>query len=78
MARATEGTLSDLHEAVAQQLLNKVSDEDSHASWTSIAIKFLKDNEITCSIEDNQDTSALSEKLKEKRAKRRLRVVGDE
>lgn len=78
MTKASEETLSHLHMSVARVLNEQINEEDPSAAMLSITVKFLKDNEITCSIKDNQDMSVLSEALKEKRAKRKLRIVGDE
>lgn len=79
MTRATEDDLGVLHRKVANVLLENLETEDGPSpSMISIATKFLKDNDITCSIQDNQDMSALEKSLKAKRAKRRLKVVGDE
>ena len=78
MTKATEDDLSKLHRKVAQVLTDNLeSEEGPRTSVLSIAVKFLKDNEITCSIKDNQDMNALSDALKEKRAKRKLKLVGD-
>ena len=77
--KASEDTLGALHSRVASVLTDNLETEDGPSpSMISIAVKFLKDNEITCSIKDNQDMSILSDALKEKRAKRKLRIVGDE
>ena len=76
--RASEDTLGNLHKALAEVLTTQVYEEEPSAAMLSIAAKFLKDNDITCSIKDNQDMTVLSDALKEKRAKRKLRIVGDE
>lgn len=77
--KASENTLGTLHSRVASVLADNLeNDEGANPSIISIAVKFLKDNEITCSIKDNQDMDALNEQLKAKRAKRKLRIVGDE
>ena len=78
MTRASEDTLNNLHMTVAKVLTEQIYEEEPRAAMVSIAVKFLKDNDITCSIKDNQDMSILSDALKEKRAKRKLRIVGDE
>ena len=78
-SKASENTLSTLHSKVAEVLIDNLETEDGpNPSIISIAVKFLKDNEITCSIKDNQDMESLNESLKAKRAKRKLRIVGDE
>lgn len=78
--KASEENLGDLHLEVSKVLRNNLEDEDGRAnsSILSLSIRFLKDNEITCSIADNQDTQMLSDALKAKRAKRKLRIVGEE
>ncbi len=78
--KATEATLSQLHSSVANVLLNNLTNENDepYPIIISQAIKFLKDNDITCSITDNQDMAVLNDALKEKRAKRKLRIVGED
>lgn len=79
MTKATETDLGNLHGKLAQVLSDNLETEDGpNPSIISIAVKFLKDNEITCSIKDNQDMDSLNESLKAKRAKRKLRIVGEE
>jgi len=79
MTRASEKELGRLHSALAQVLIDNLETEDGPSpSMCSIATKFLKDNEITCSISDNEDMENLQTALKEKRAKRRLKVVGED
>ena len=79
MTKATEQDLGDLHGKLTRVLSDNLENEDGPSpSILSIAVKFLKDNEITCSIKDNQDMDSLNESLKAKRAKRKLRIVGDE
>jgi len=77
--KASEEALGVLHSRVADVLIENLETEEGPSpSIISIAVKFLKDNEITCSIKDNQDMDSLNEALKAKRAKRKLRIVGDE
>lgn len=91
MSKAAEKELSELHGIVARVLRSQLEDtivvsEDGEtkelptASPAVIAqaIKFLKDNDITATVEDDENLSALEEALKAKREKRRLRVVGEE
>jgi len=76
MAKATEDQLNKLHGMVATVLTMQLADpEECTAATVAIAAKFLKDNDITASIEDNKDMTSLSDALKEKREKRKLRVV---
>ena len=73
--KATESELNNLHGSVCRLLTTHVSDPDCPPIFTGLAIKFLKDNEITASIADDTDANSLSEALKQKREKRKLRVV---
>ncbi|MCW2286854.1 ABC-type Zn uptake system ZnuABC Zn-binding protein ZnuA [Rhodoblastus acidophilus] len=59
MARANEDTLAELHEAVAQDLLNKLKSGEATAQELSAAIKFLKDNNITTIIDRENTTGKL-------------------
>ena len=90
MAKGSEGQLSELHGAIAQVLKDQISerititDEDTGETreiYTATpavlaqAIKFLKDNDITVSVEDDENLSELDELLKQKREKRSLRLA---
>lgn len=75
MAKATEAKLSELHGVVADELKRRIQDGEASAADIGAAIKFLKDNHITASIEDNQGLSDLKKKLDEKLAKRGGKVV---
>lgn len=46
--RATEDELSALHRIVAESLSKRIGSDDATASDISNAIKFLKDNNISC------------------------------
>lgn len=46
--RATEDELSALHRIVAEALSKRIGSDDATASDISNAIKFLKDNNISC------------------------------
>lgn len=48
MSRASEDALADLHRVVAEQLSARVAGGTATASDISNAIKFLKDNNISC------------------------------
>ncbi|MCP4829619.1 MAG: hypothetical protein GY889_12185 [Proteobacteria bacterium] len=93
MTKATEEKLSALHGAVATVLTDQLTetievlDEETNTTKTiyaaspavmAQAIKFLKDNDITASIEDDSNISGLADMLKEKREKRGLRLVAGE
>lgn len=76
MSKATVEILAELHSKVAEVLLDAldVKDDDEHAIPPSPAIlaqatKFLKDNEITCDLNDSEDLQDLERILQEKRGK---------
>ena len=94
MAKATEEKLSELHGVVATVLKDQLSetviiaDEDTGETkeiYTAApatlaqAIKFLKDNDITASVEDDQNLNDLQELLRKKQTNREgrgLRLAG--
>ncbi len=94
MSKSTEEELSSLHGAIARVLKTQIeeeitiTDEDGNQqtimnaspATLGVAIKFLKDNNITASVEDDSNLGELEDLLKEKRAKRQLRlqVVGEQ
>ena len=92
MSKATEDKLSNLHGKVAQVLMEQLEDTISivdesgeeraipSASPATLAqaIKFLKDNEVTATIEEDENLNGLADMLKEKREKRGLRLVAGE
>jgi hypothetical protein len=75
MAKATEAKLSELHGVVADELKRRIEEGEASAADIGAAIKFLKDNHITASIEDSEGLSDLKKKLDEKMAKRGGKVV---
>jgi len=75
MSKATEAALAALHGAVANELTRRIKDNEATAADLGAAIKFLKDNHITASIEDNQALSDLKQKLGERLAKREPPVL---
>ena len=89
MARSTEQELSELHGAIARVLISQLSetititDDDGMEAVVAtatpatlgVAIKFLKDNDITASIADDENMNELDEMLKRKREKRGLRLA---
>lgn len=91
MGKSTEQELSALHGAVAQVLRKQIEEEitiinedgesqtimNASPATLGVAIKFLKDNNITASIEDDENMSDLDELLKSKREKRSLRLVSE-
>lgn len=74
MSRATEDQLNLIHKLLAAAHISVLSDEPT-AGDLQAAAKFLKDNDITASIENNDDMLELEESLKRKREKRKLRVI---
>jgi len=70
MSRATEASLAALHGAVAAELTRRILDAEATAADIGAAIKFLKDNSITASIEDNAALAELKQKLDQRLAKR--------
>lgn len=75
MAKASEQSLGELHGAIAEELKRRISEKEASAADIGAAIKFLKDNHITASIEDNAGLQDLKKKLEEKRAARGGNVV---
>jgi len=76
--KANESTLDELHNQVAATLIEALAEEEVRPSILGHAIKFLKDNEIITTLSDDTNMHTLNDALKEKRAKRKLRIVGDE
>jgi hypothetical protein len=76
--KATEDHLNNLHGIVTSRLVEAMSAEEVSPAMMAQAIKMLKDNDITTSIENNEGLSSLSDALREKRAKRKLRIVPGE
>lgn len=90
MGKSTENELSELHGAIArvmtQQVLEEITITDEEGNVQTImnaspallgvAAKFLKDNNVTASIEDDENLGELAESLRQKRAKRGLRLAG--
>jgi transcriptional regulator with PAS, ATPase and Fis domain len=89
MSKSTESELSELHGLVARVLTKQLSEEITVTDETGatqvintatpatlgVAIKFLKDNDITTSVEDDDNMSDLKELLDEKRKKRSVRLA---
>ena len=92
--KGTERELSDLHGLVARKLTEKleetvtITNEDGEtetintatAQDIATAITFLKHNNITASVADDENLQGLEEKLAENRKRRptTLRAVGEE
>ena len=61
--RASEDVLSELHSLVAQALIEKIKSGDATSADYNAAIKFLKDNSISCIGEQNDDMKELIDSL---------------
>jgi hypothetical protein len=59
----TKNKLEDLHELLAQKLLDKLRDPEVKASDLNVARQFLKDNNIDCIPTENRTVSKLAEEL---------------
>tara|TARA_R110000851_G_scaffold154037_1_gene296149 strand:- start:295 stop:585 length:291 start_codon:yes stop_codon:yes gene_type:complete len=89
MSKSTEQELSTLHGVVAQVLTAQISEtiemtdevgkqvtvHTATPATIAAAIKFLKDNDITASVADDDNLGALDEMLKKKRTKRQLKLA---
>jgi hypothetical protein len=70
---ASASKLAELHEAIAQVMLDLVRDPDMvNAAILGAATKFLKDNNITAVIEDNATLSEMQKKIQERQARRKF------
>lgn len=61
--RATEQTLSMLHELTAQALIEKIKSGEATSADLNAAIKFLKDNDISCVVSQNDPMKELIDEL---------------
>jgi len=59
----TEKKLGKLHEQLTEKLLERIRDPEVKASDLNVARQFLKDNNIDCVPQDNNDMSKLAEEL---------------
>jgi ABC-type Zn uptake system ZnuABC Zn-binding protein ZnuA len=59
----TKNKLENLHELLAQKLLEKLRDPEVKASDLNVARQFLKDNNIDCIPTENGTISKLAEEL---------------
>jgi ABC-type Zn uptake system ZnuABC Zn-binding protein ZnuA len=71
MARASEDALADLHRIVAEQLAARIAAGTATASDLSNAIKFLKDNNISCTPGTSNALDDLMKQLEEASGKPR-------
>ena len=58
---ATEGALGELHNTIATVLTAAVKGTDVSASVLAVAVKFLKDNDITCVVGKDNKLGELEE-----------------
>lgn len=84
MSRASESKLARLHDMVTDAMINELDNAVTHELPVSPQMfsaigKFLKDNEITCAIEDSSGMSELSGKMAglrdARKEKRKLRDI---
>jgi hypothetical protein len=61
--RASEQTLSMLHELTAQALIDKIKSGEATSADLNAAIKFLKDNDISCVVTQNDPMKELIDEL---------------
>lgn len=71
MTTTSKDLLSQLHEALTKQLLDRIESGEATAADFAAAAKFLKDNSITISPESNNDLDELQKRLDEKRERRK-------
>lgn len=63
MPRASENTLGELHELIAKELIAKIKSGEATSADINAAIKFLKDNDISCVVSQNDDMKELVDSL---------------
>lgn len=63
MDNTTEKKLGKLHEQLTEKLLERIRDPEVKASDLNVARQFLKDNNIDCVPQDNNNMSKLAEEL---------------
>lgn len=61
--RASEDALSELHNLVAKALIEKIKSGEATSADYNAAIKFLKDNAISCVVEQNDTMQELIDTL---------------
>lgn len=60
---ATENALGELHATVAKVLMEQIKSGDGGTAVINAAIKFLKDNNISCSLDDSDDLVYLAKEV---------------
>ena len=63
MPRASEDTLGELHELIAKDLIAKIKSGEATSADINAAIKFLKDNDISCVASQSDDMKELVDSL---------------
>lgn len=63
MAKASQDTLSELHAKVAEKILKLMDDEETVVQGLTLAIKFLKDNNVQADPDLNDAVSKIKEKV---------------
>lgn len=63
MSKASENELGALHGIVARSLAERIASGEATASDYANAIKLLKDNNITCAADENDELAALKNAL---------------
>lgn len=63
MPRASEDVLGELHELIAKDLIAKIKSGEATSADINAAIKFLKDNDISCIVSQSDDMKELVDSL---------------
>ena len=76
--RGTEIQFNLLHKLLVDTYIQRVSDEDCSAADLNGARQLLKDNDVVLIVQSDSNVDTLNDVLKQKREKRKLKIVGDE
>ncbi len=77
MTTASDKELGALHATVAKVLTQAISGEECSAAVLSVAVTFLKNNNITASPTDNAELAELNKQLAQRRAQGKERLKAD-
>lgn len=77
MSAASENELGSLHVLIAKVLKDKLGSTDCTAADVNAAIKFLKDNNITCKPDGSNHLGELEKQLNENAEANKLAPVDD-
>lgn len=77
MTTASDSELGALHATVAKVLTKAIEGDDCSAAVLSVAVTFLKNNNITASPTDNAELADLNKKLAQRRAQGKERLKSD-